>query len=69
MATFVEKYVRRPIAALDEHSLELLDLYAAAERDHSVFRLRLGSGSGAHEWTIRRAENAALADEAEPDEQ
>jgi DNA mismatch endonuclease Vsr len=53
MATFVEKYVRRPIAALDEHSMELLDLYVAAERDQSAFRFRLGSGPGAHEWTMR----------------
>lgn len=68
MATFVEKYVRRPIAALDDHSVELLDLYAATNRDHSAFRFRLGSGHHVHEWTIRRAENAALADEAENDD-
>jgi hypothetical protein len=68
MATFVDKYVRRPIAALDQRSAELLDLYAAAERDGSIFRFRLGTGPGAHEWKIVRAEVATLAENAESDE-
>lgn len=66
MATFVEKYVRRPIAELDEHTTELLDLYVAAEHGRSTFRFRLGAGPSAQEWTVQRSENEALADDAGP---
>ncbi|NJP06442.1 MAG: restriction endonuclease [Chloroflexaceae bacterium] len=44
MAAFVEKYVRRPIAALDEHALTLLDLSVAINHDRSAVTLRLSGG-------------------------
>lgn len=57
MATFVEKYVRRPIASLDDHMVELLDLRISAG-DRREFRIDLGD---AHTWTIRRREDPSLA--------
>lgn len=67
MATFVEKYVRTPIASLDEHAMELLDLHVEAERDGSSFRFQLGSGEDAYRWVVPRAENEALSTEAVDD--
>ena len=61
MATFVEKYIRTPIASLDEHAIELLDLCVAAEKDGSAFRFQLGSGPDAYNWIVARAENEALS--------
>lgn len=61
MATFVETYVRRPIAALDEHMLELMDLRISAGADRREFQIQLGA---AHTWTIRRREDPSLATEA-----
>ena len=61
MATFVEKYVRRPIAALDEHMLELLDLRISAGADRRQFQVELGT---AHTWTIKRREDPALVIDA-----
>jgi len=63
MATFVERYVRRPIASLDEHAIELLDLYVTATRDHSTFHFKLGTGDRAHQWSIQRAEIESLGGE------
>jgi len=68
MATLIEKYVRRPIASLDEHAMELLDLYVSAERDRSALHFKMGrAGEYSHEWTVRRAENPALAAEDSED--
>jgi hypothetical protein len=67
MATLIEKYVRRPIASLDEHAMELLDLYVSAERDRSALHFKIGHGESAHQWTVRRAENPALAGDTEED--
>jgi hypothetical protein len=61
MTTLIERYVRRPIASLNEHAMELLDLYVSAERDRSALHFKLGQGQAAHEWTVRRAENPELA--------
>lgn len=61
MATLIEKYVHRPISQLDEHAMELLDLYVRAEGDRSRIQFTLGSGHAAHSWTVIRAENAALS--------
>jgi hypothetical protein len=63
MATLTEKYVRRPIATLDEHAMELLDLYVSAARDRSSLHFRMGAGDCVYGWTVRRAENPALAQE------
>jgi hypothetical protein len=65
MATLIEKYVRRPITALDEHTMELLDLYVRADRDRSALYFKIGRGESMHEWTVRRAENPALADDTD----
>ena len=66
MATFVEKYVRRPIASLDDHMATLLDLRISASADRRQFRIGLGDADG---WTVSRREDASLAtgddDEAE----
>jgi hypothetical protein len=69
MATLIEKYVRRPISMLDEHAMELLDLYVCAERDRSALHFRMSKGKSVHEWTVRRAENPALATDAEETEE
>ena len=61
MATLIEKYVRRPITMLDEHAMELLDLCVSTERDRSALHFKVGRGKSAHAWTVRRAENPALA--------
>ena len=58
MATFVEKYVRVPIASLDQHMVELLDLRVSAGDDRREFRIELGND---HTWTIARRENPSLA--------
>ena len=68
MATFVERYVRKPIAALDEPAVELLDLYVTTARDHSFIRFRLGAGDRTHGWSVRRSENQELADNEDLDE-
>jgi hypothetical protein len=61
MATLIEKYVRRPISMLDEHVMELLDMCVSAESDRSALHFKVGRGQAAHAWTVRRAENPALA--------
>jgi hypothetical protein len=58
MATFVEKYVRRPIASLDDHMVELFDLRISAGTDRRQFQIDLGE---AHTWIIRRREDPSLA--------
>lgn len=68
MATFVERYVRKPIAALDEHTVELLDLYVTAARDRSTFQFKLGTGDRAYEWTVKRSENEALLEGEDTEE-
>jgi hypothetical protein len=69
MATFVERYVRKPIAALDEHAVDLLDLYVTAARDRSAFRFRLGKDDNFYEWSVRRAEDDALLLDDEEEEE
>jgi hypothetical protein len=64
MATLIEKYVRRPISTLDEHTMDLLDLFVSVERDRSALHFRMGQGKSEHQWTIHRAENPALANDA-----
>lgn len=62
MATFVERYVRRPIAEVDRCATTLLDLYASVSPDRSTFTFRLERDGSLHEWLVGRAEIAALAD-------
>lgn len=56
MATFVERYVRRPIAEMDEHMGEALDLHIARQDGGGLFRVTLGD----HEWAITRHEDPKL---------
>jgi hypothetical protein len=60
MATFVERYVRRPIAEVDRYAPELLDFMASASPDKRTILFKLG-GAGGYEWTIHRADNPDLA--------
>jgi hypothetical protein len=63
MATFIEKYVRTAIKAMDANSSDLLD-FAIAKRN-SKFLVTMGEGKDAHHWEIARHENAELADSSE----
>ena len=61
MATFLERYVRRPIEAMDQSALRLLDLSISRAPSQYQFCLRLGT----HEIQIARHELAALADDGD----
>jgi hypothetical protein len=61
MATFVEKYVRKPISNIDRYADELMDLSVSAEEDKAAFRISLSKRDRRFEWTIARHEDAALA--------
>ncbi|NJL50549.1 MAG: restriction endonuclease [Blastochloris sp.] len=67
MATFIAKYVRRPIASLDEHAKKLLDLAVSASADGSEVSFTLQDEEQKHCWTVRRAEMQEFA-EPEDDE-
>jgi hypothetical protein len=67
MATFVERYVRKPISELDKESKELMELHASVSPDGSRFTFQLGSGTNRREWSINRHEDPALADDDEAD--
>lgn len=64
MATFVEKYVRIPIASLDQYMTELLDLRVSAGDGQREFRIDLGNE---HSWTIARRADKSLPSEIEGD--
>lgn len=61
MATFVEKYVRRPISNIDHHADELMDLSISTGEGKSAFRISLSKHDRRFEWVVRRQEDAALA--------
>lgn len=69
MATFIEKYVHRPIATLDQYSTELLDLHIARDKNNGELHFRVGSALDGqiYSWSIQRAENQALGDDNELD--
>jgi hypothetical protein len=67
MATFIEKYVRTPIATLDNHTAELLDLTIRAEDNRSLFRIEMVNGERRHGWTIDRREDASVVDDENPE--
>lgn len=69
MATFVEKYVRRPIAEIDAHATELLSLAIKPLPEESSFRIQLEGESGAFQWDVRRHEDQALAEDGGPVEE
>ena len=66
MATFVEKYVRRPIADVDQYASDLLDLCIRKVSDTSGFSIDLFKEGIVHyEWRIARHEDAALIIESD----
>lgn len=69
MATFIEKYVRRPIEEIDKHADELLSLAIAATEDGSKFSISMSNRKHSHEWEIARREDPSLANDSadEPD--
>ena len=68
MATFVEKYVRRPIIALDEHATELLELHVTINDDRSGFKFKLGDDPNCYEWNVDRTEDDRFSESGEVDE-
>ncbi len=66
MSTFVEKYVRRPIAEVDTWASTLLDLQIKSDQDDSNFIVTLFDKAQEFTWKIPRAEDQALA-ETDPD--
>ncbi|WP_213772061.1 hypothetical protein [Bradyrhizobium sp. dw_78] len=67
MATFVERYVRKPISQLDQFAPTLLDLNASASPDRRTFIFRFGKNGEKHEWLIDRLEKPELATDPEED--
>jgi hypothetical protein len=61
MATFIEKYVRRPIDAMTEFSGDLLDISVSTAADRRSFSVQVGEDS----WSIERTEDEALAENGE----
>jgi hypothetical protein len=59
MATFVEKYVRRPIAEVDHYAGDLLNL--KIETDDTAFIVTLFNQAHRFNWRIARSEDQALA--------
>jgi hypothetical protein len=60
MATFIEKYVRRPIADVDTYASVLLDLFASESPDRGLIKIRLSGPDKNYECMIKRQENPAL---------
>lgn len=56
MAVLIEKYVRRPIAALDAHATRLMDLHVTASAEGNSFYFRLADSQRSFEWRIAREE-------------
>lgn len=65
MATFVEKYVRRPIAEVDHWAAELLNLRIERSEDDGRFILSLYDRAREHLIEIARREDQALASDDE----
>ncbi|MEX0697513.1 MAG: hypothetical protein WEB85_06865 [Dongiaceae bacterium] len=65
MATFIEKYVRRPIEQIDKHADELLNLAISAAEDKSTFSISMGNRKQSHQWEIARREDPSLASGSE----
>ena len=68
MATFIETYVRRPIADVDAHASELLNICMRSETTESAFLVELfGRQGDTYRWRIPRQEDQALVVEDEAD--
>ncbi|RXD02523.1 ApaLI family restriction endonuclease [Sphingomonas sp. UV9] len=61
MATFVEKYVRTPIAEVDQFSSELLNLKIERTEEAPEFKLTLFDKSCHHTLPIHRSEDQSLS--------
>jgi hypothetical protein len=69
MATFVERYVRRPIADVAVHAPTLLNLFASASPDRKTFSFKLVNDHTGHEWQVARTENPKLETSSDPEEE
>lgn len=65
MATFVEKYVRRPIAEVDACVSDLLKLSISNLPAESVFLVEISNQQETYSWRIHRHEDPALAKDLE----
>ncbi|NJM72026.1 MAG: hypothetical protein HC862_18580 [Scytonema sp. RU_4_4] len=63
MGTFVEKYVRRPIAEIDTYASNLLNLSISKLSSESAFAVELSNERENFSWRINRKEDQTLADE------
>ncbi|NMG09337.1 ApaLI family restriction endonuclease [Brasilonema sp. UFV-L1] len=63
MGTFVEKYVRRPIAEIDTYASNLLNLSISKLSSESAFAVELSNEQESFSWRINRKEDQTLADE------
>ncbi|GAB1541864.1 hypothetical protein NUACC21_45370 [Scytonema sp. NUACC21] len=63
MATFVEKYVRCPIAEIDIYASTLLNLSISQVSSESVFAVKLSNERENFSWLINRKEDLTLADD------
>jgi ApaLI-like restriction endonuclease len=61
MTRFIEKYVRRPVAELDAHAMELLNLSILNVSQDSSFLIELKNSQSSYTWRISRKEDEALA--------
>ena len=68
MATFVEKYVRTPIAEVDRFAPDLLNLKLEVNQQAGDFNLTLFDQSQTFEVVFSRHEDAALSTDASEDE-
>ena len=68
MATFVEKYVRRPIAEVDKYASDLLSL-KIENMDKSTFVVTLFDKAQSFERSVRRSEDPALSTGGDEDKE
>lgn len=61
MATFLSRYVKKPIAEMDKNTGALLDLSVRSSEDRMTFHLCLGD----HEWAITRSEKMELDEDGQ----
>lgn len=64
MATFIEKYVRRPIKEIDGHADELLSL-SISSKDKTKFSVVIRNERQTYAWEIGRQEDPSLASESD----
>lgn len=65
MATFIERYVRRPIKAIDNYAIELLQLCVSSDPHGAVIHFCLKNETYKYNWKIKRGESQFLDNESE----